>query len=138
MLHDACQIAVHPLLVLVTFSILVFHTDALGTGHTLMDTRKRQTALFHGFRLTIVKLKDMRIDVHLPEILVFGQVFREHIQINHSHADVKTDLRSCQSHALAGCQRFKHVGNQFVKLGIILGDIHRLLPEYWLTIYINR
>ena len=92
MLHHAGQIAVHPLVVLVEVLVLVVYMDTGGTGHALMDGGDAETALLHRLLLRVlVILHNVRIDISLAETLVFGKVFRKHVQVDHHNTDGKTN-----------------------------------------------
>ena len=74
MLHHSGKIALDPLVMVVEVLIVPFHMDARGSDHLLMDGRQREASFFRAVGLALIVLNDMRIDEHLSEAFVFGQV----------------------------------------------------------------
>ena len=137
-LHHTGQIALNPLVVVVKLLVVPFYTDTGGTNHLFMDGWQRQTTLFAGVRLCVVILHDMRIDIHLTETFIFGHILSQHVEIDNRQAYRTTNLGCCQSDAFALGQCLPHIGNELFQFRIVGGDIFRHLPQYRLTIYINR
>ena len=138
MLHDTGQIALHPLVVLLELLVLPLHVDACGTHHLLVDGRQRQTAFLAGVSLRLVALDDVRIDIHLTETLVLGQIVAQHIEVDNRQTDGAPYLGGCQSDAFALGQRLPHIANELLQLWIVGGNVFGHLAEHRLAIYINR
>ena len=139
MLHDTCQIAINPFVVLLEVLIHVLHPDAGVARHILVDAGQRQAAFLQRLRgRLLINFHNMRIDIHVAEILVLGKLVAEHVEINHSQTDVLTDLRGCEPYSIGSREGFKHIGNQLCEPRVVGGDIFRLLAQHRLPIYINR
>ena len=80
----------------------------------------------------------MSIDIGATEVLVFGHVVAQWVQVDDNDTDRAPHLRSGQSDALAFCQRVPHVTKEFVQLRIVGRNVLGYLAEHRLTIYINR
>jgi len=127
-LHDAGQIALHPLIVGLELLIEPLHTDARRPNYLLVDGRKRQTAFFTAVGLAVVSLNDMGIDIDTTEVLVLWHVIAENIQVDDDQTDGLAYLRCCQSNALAVGQCVPHVSYQFLQLRIVGRDILGYFP----------
>ena len=138
MLHDACEITVHPLFVGVALGILVTHTDARGSCHLLVNAGQAEASFLRNIGVAVVILLDVGIDECLAEAHVFWHVLRQHIEVDDHHADILSDLRCGQTDAVRLVEGLEHIDQQLVEVGEIGGDVLRHLPQHRLPIYINR
>ena len=79
----------------------------------------------------------MWIDVSLAEVLVFGIFFGKHVKVDDRQTDVLAYLRGSKSHTIRCGERFKHVGNQFLEVGIFSVDINRHFAKSLLAVGVN-
>ena len=138
-LHDTCQIAIDPFVVLLEVLIHVLHMNASVARHILVDAGQRQASFLQRLRgRLLIDFHDVRIDIHVAETLVLGEFVTEHVEIDNSQTDVLSDLRGCEPYSIRSREGFKHIGNQLCEARVVGGDIFRLLAQHWLPIYINR
>ena len=137
-LHDAGQIALNPLVMMLELLVVPLDMDARGAHHLLVNGGQRQTAFLGGVGIRVVGFDDVGIDIHLTEALILGQVVADDVEVDNRQADGTTNLGSSQSDALAFGQRLPHVVDELLQFGIVGGDVFGHLAQYRLAININR
>ena len=138
MLHHACQIALHPLIVVLEQLVVPCHMDARRAHHLLVDGRQRETAFLRGVGLAVIIVEDVGIDEHLTEALVLRLLIGEHVKVDHREANGLAYLGRSQPDAIGFGEGLPHVGYQLLQAGIVGSDVFGHLAQHRLAIYINR
>ena len=139
MLHHAGKVSLDPFVMLRHILVKVGDMNACVASHRLMNTRNTEASFFHGFLLGVfVDFHNMRIDEHMTEAGILGQIFFEHIEVDDHQTDSHAYLRSRKTNALCSIEGLIHIGDDFRQIGVIGGDILGHLSQYRLAIYINR
>ena len=136
-LHDACQVAFHPFVVLLELFVLVGDADACGALHLLVNAGQTEAAFLRDVGLRLVVLLDVGVDEGADVAFVLGQVFADDVEVDDGEPDGEAHLGCCQSDAFAVLQRLVHVLNELLQVGVVGAYFLGLLPEYRLAVCVD-
>ena len=138
MLHYSCEIAFHPLIMLLEILVHILHMNTLRANHLLMNSREREASFLRRISLRIIIFHDMSIIEHLAEVLILREILRNNIKIDDHYADVTTHLRGSKTNTLAVSESLPHIFNKLFQFWIVSSNILSFLAKHWLTVSINR
>ena len=134
MLHDACQIASHPFIVLLELFILISDANPSRALHLFVNTGQAEATFLRDIHLRLVVLFDIRVDEGTDVAFVLRQILADDIEVDDSQPNGKPHLRRCQADALAAFEGLVHILYELLQLGIVLVYLFSLLPEHRLTV----
>ena len=136
-LHDACEIAVDPFVVLLTGFVLVRDAYARGPLDVLAHAWEREAAFAHGLLLGLVVLLDVGVEEDVAIALVLWEVVLEGVEVYYDDAHGAPHLRSCEPYAARAVEGIEHILYELLNLSILRVNILCHFSQNGLTKGVN-